>query len=165
MSALFFFFLWKSKYGPPAVELMFVCHQNLNIYFSFCRQLFLTETMVAAILKMYFFGTALSVLAVLYEIADSVGGLMHVQDHHYLQELNQQTDRDISSNNWRGRPVTKNIGSWEDRHVVVFGHVLQLHLEGHGMFTYVDLWSKWFFLFGHFFVAHCLLSCLVAAIV
>lgn len=67
--------------------------------------------MVAAILKMYFFGTALSVLAVLYEIADSVGGLMHVQDHHYLQELNQQTESDISSNNWRGRPVTKNIGS------------------------------------------------------
>lgn len=127
---------------------MFVFHQNLNIYFSFCRQLFLTETMVAAILKMYFFGTALSVLAVLYEIADSVGGLMHVQDHHYLQELNQQTERDISSNNWGGRPVTKNIGSWEDRHVVVFGHVLQLsgrtwnvHLCGFMVQMVLSVWA------------------------
>lgn len=68
--------------------------------------------MVAAILKMYFIGTALSVLAVLYGIVDSFGGLMYVQDHRYILELDQQTKRQVSSSDHRrGSAVTKNIGS------------------------------------------------------
>lgn len=68
--------------------------------------------MVAAILKMYFIGTALSVLAVIYGLVDSFGGLMYVQDHNYVLELDQRTERQLSSGGPRkGSPVTKNIGS------------------------------------------------------
>ncbi|KAK9525744.1 hypothetical protein VZT92_016426 [Zoarces viviparus] len=68
--------------------------------------------MVTAVLKMYFIGTALSVLAVLYGIVDAFGGLMYVQDHHYITDLDQQTQRQLSSGSHRrGSPPTKNIGS------------------------------------------------------
>ncbi|KAK1906444.1 Hypoxia-inducible lipid droplet-associated protein [Dissostichus eleginoides] len=56
---------------------------------------FTTGAMVAAVLKLYLIGTALSVLAVFYVIVDSFGGLMYVQDDHYTTD--QQTQRQISS--------------------------------------------------------------------
>lgn len=74
--------------------------------------------MVAAVLKLYFIGTALSVLAVFYVIMDSFGGLMYVQDDHYTTDQqtqrqissDQQTQRQISSDHNRKRShVTKNI--------------------------------------------------------
>lgn len=68
--------------------------------------------MVAAVIKLYLIGTALSVLAVIYGIVDSFGGLMYVQDHEYLLELDHQTEGQLSSSNQeRGPSVTKNIGS------------------------------------------------------
>jgi len=68
--------------------------------------------MVAAVLTLYFVGTALSFLAVLYGIVDSFGGLMYAQDHHYLMDLDQQTRRPLSSGSHRrGSPPTKNICS------------------------------------------------------
>lgn len=68
--------------------------------------------MVAAVLKMYFIGTALSVLAVLYGIVDSFGGLMYVQNQHYISELDHQTQRQDSSRTRRSASsLTKNIGS------------------------------------------------------
>lgn len=51
--------------------------------------------MVLTALKLYFVGTALTVLAVLYEIADSCGGLMYAQNHH-LQDVEH---RQRSTNN------------------------------------------------------------------
>lgn len=70
--------------------------------------------MVAAVLKMYFIGTALSVLAVLFGLADSVGGLMYHQNHHYTEEPVHQTKtqrQDSSASHRRGSLVTKHIGS------------------------------------------------------
>ncbi|CAJ1054727.1 hypothetical protein EXN66_Car020853 [Xyrichtys novacula] len=68
--------------------------------------------MVAAVLKLYFIGTALSVLAVFYGIVDSFGGLMYVQDRHYVLGLDHHTQRQMTSDNQqRGSSVTKNIGS------------------------------------------------------
>ncbi|KAG8005596.1 hypothetical protein GBF38_001499 [Nibea albiflora] len=71
--------------------------------------------MVAAVLKLYFIGTALSVLAVLFEIVDSFGGLMFVQeDRNYVRELEQQekTQRPVCPcDHQRGSSVTKHIGS------------------------------------------------------
>ncbi|KAK7886138.1 hypothetical protein WMY93_025759 [Mugilogobius chulae] len=51
-------------------------------------------TMVAAVLKLYFIGTALTVLAVLYGIVDSIGGLMYAQDQRYFLELHGEKQRD-----------------------------------------------------------------------
>lgn len=70
--------------------------------------------MVPAVLKLYFFGTVLSVLAVLYGIVDSFGGLMYVQDHDYLLELENQTktrSQTSSCSHRRGSAVNKRIGS------------------------------------------------------
>lgn len=68
--------------------------------------------MVVAVLKLYFIGTALTVLAVIYGLVDSFGGLMYVQDHHYVLELDHQTQRQLSSRNHERRSsLTKNIGS------------------------------------------------------
>lgn len=68
--------------------------------------------MVAAVLKMYFIGTLLSVFAALLGMVDPIGGLMYVQDRHYTVELDQQTQRRLSSSDHQGRSsVTKNIGS------------------------------------------------------
>lgn len=69
--------------------------------------------MVPAVLKLYFIGTALSVLAVLYEMVDSIGGLMYVQDHPYMLELQHQTETPSkdSSSRRSGSSVTKRIGS------------------------------------------------------
>lgn len=71
--------------------------------------------MVAAVLKLYFIGTALSVLAVLFEIVDSFGGLMFVQaDRNYIRELEQQEKTRTSvcpCEHQRGSSVTKNVGS------------------------------------------------------
>ncbi|KAM7367165.1 hypothetical protein PAMP_015089 [Pampus punctatissimus] len=66
--------------------------------------------MVTAVLKIYFIGTALTVLAVLYGIVDSFGGLMYVQDPHYILELDHETIQ-TSSNHERRSSVTKNINS------------------------------------------------------
>ena len=64
--------------------------------------------MAAAVLKMYFIGTALSVFAVIYAIVDSFGGLMYVQDQNYTLELYQQTHRELSpTNHRRGSCVEK----------------------------------------------------------
>lgn len=52
---------------------------------------FTMGAMVSAVLKLYFIGTALSVLAALYGMGDSFGGLMYVQDHQYMLELEHQT--------------------------------------------------------------------------
>lgn len=46
--------------------------------------------MVAAVLKLYFIGTALTVLAVIYGLVDSIGGHMYVQNHQYFLELRQE---------------------------------------------------------------------------
>lgn len=68
--------------------------------------------MVAAVLKLYFIGTALTVLAVFYGIVDSFGGLMYPQDRSYILELNHQTQTELSpSVRHRRSSVTKNIGS------------------------------------------------------
>lgn len=70
--------------------------------------------MVTAVLKLYFIGTALSILAVLFGIVDSFGGLMYVQDHHYTVELDHQskTQREASSSSHeRSASVAKHIGS------------------------------------------------------
>ncbi|MED6286324.1 hypothetical protein CHARACLAT_004813 [Characodon lateralis] len=68
--------------------------------------------MAAAILKLYAIGTALSVLAFIYGIADSFGGLMYAQNHHYIHGLDHQTQRQIQSRkDLRGPSVTRNIGS------------------------------------------------------
>lgn len=70
--------------------------------------------MVPAVLKLYFLGTVLSVLAVLYGIVDSFGGLMYVQDHDYLLELENQTKTQSQSPSCchrRGSAVNKHIGS------------------------------------------------------
>lgn len=67
-----------------------------------------------AVLKLYFFGTILSVLAVLYGIVDSFGGLMYVQDHDYLLELENQTktrSQTSPCSHRRGSAVNKHIGS------------------------------------------------------
>ncbi|KAK7886137.1 hypothetical protein WMY93_025758 [Mugilogobius chulae] len=53
--------------------------------------------MVAAVLKLYFIGTALTVLAVLYGIVDSIGGLMYAQDQRYFLELHGEKQRDSES--------------------------------------------------------------------
>lgn len=45
--------------------------------------------MLPSILKLYFFGTILSVLAVLYSLVDSFGALAHLQDHSYTWELEE----------------------------------------------------------------------------
>lgn len=67
---------------------------------------------MAAVLKLYFIGTALTVLAVIYGLVDSFGGLMYVQNHDYILELDHQTQRELSSSNRQRRSsVTKNIGS------------------------------------------------------
>lgn len=67
---------------------------------------FAVGAVVSAVLKLYFIGTALSVLAALYGMVDSFGGLMYVQDHQYVLELEHQikTQRQASSR-------TKHIGS------------------------------------------------------
>ncbi|KAF3705162.1 hypothetical protein EXN66_Car020853 [Channa argus] len=66
----------------------------------------------AAVLKLYFIGTALTFLAVLYGLVDSFGGLMYVQDHDYMLYMDHQTQRELTSSNHRkGSSVTKNIGS------------------------------------------------------
>lgn len=68
--------------------------------------------MVTSVLKLYLIGTAMTVLAVLYGIVDSFGGLMYVQNHHYVLELDHQTQRQLSSpGHERGSSVTRNIGS------------------------------------------------------
>lgn len=65
----------------------------------------------AAVLKLYAIGTALSLLAFIYGIADSFGGLMYAQNHHYIHELDQQTQRQIPSGAHVQRAsVTRNIG-------------------------------------------------------
>lgn len=46
--------------------------------------------MVPPVVKLYLFGTLLSVLALFYELLDSFGGLMYVQDPHNLVELQEQ---------------------------------------------------------------------------
>ncbi|KAK2859021.1 hypothetical protein Q5P01_003641 [Channa striata] len=73
---------------------------------------FIGAMVAAAVLKLYFIGTALTFLAVLYGLVDSVGGLMYVQDHDYILYLDHQTQRELTSTNHRrGQSVTKNIGS------------------------------------------------------
>ncbi|KAM3587342.1 uncharacterized protein V6R79_002601 [Siganus canaliculatus] len=70
--------------------------------------------MVAAVLKLYFIGTALSVLAVLFGIVDSFGGLMYVQDHHYILELDQQKKQQTqasSSTDQRRSSLPKRISA------------------------------------------------------
>ncbi|AWO98115.1 HILPDA domain containing protein isoform 2 [Scophthalmus maximus] len=68
--------------------------------------------MVPAILKVYLIGTVLTVLAVFYGIVDSFGGLMYAQDHNYMLERDEQTQRQLSTRNrQRGSHVTKGIGS------------------------------------------------------
>lgn len=72
--------------------------------------------MVPAVLKLYFFGTALSVLAVLFEIANSFGGLMYPQDQHYILELQQQQKKEGRQepeglHHQRSLVPTKRIGS------------------------------------------------------
>ncbi|KAF7656171.1 hypothetical protein LDENG_00045610 [Lucifuga dentata] len=67
--------------------------------------------MMPAILKMYFIGTALAVLAVIFDIVDSFGGLMYVQDHCYTTKPDHQMQRQLSSNHQRRSAVTKQIGS------------------------------------------------------
>lgn len=86
-----------------------------SFLFLSCSQLSLTTgAMVAAVLKVYFIGTALSVLAVLFGLADSVGGLMYHQNRHYTAEPVHQTKtqrQDPSASHRRGSLVTKHIGS------------------------------------------------------
>ncbi len=82
--------------------------------YSFAFSVPVTRAMVAAVLKIYFLGTALSVLAVLFGLADSIGGLMYEQDHQYMLGLDHQTKTRTqvpSSNHQRGSSVTKHIGS------------------------------------------------------
>lgn len=68
--------------------------------------------MLAAVLKLSAIGTALSVLAFIYDIADSVGGLMYAQNPHYINGLDHQTQRQIPCRtNLQGSSVTKNTGS------------------------------------------------------
>lgn len=70
--------------------------------------------MVTAVLKLYFIGTALSVLAVIYGIVDSFGGLMYEQNHRYMWDLHQQTQTETqpsSISHRRGSAVTRNTGS------------------------------------------------------
>lgn len=67
---------------------------------------------MAAVLKLYFIGTALTVLAVIYGLVDSFGGLMYVQNHDYILEVDHHMQRELSSSNRQRRSsVTKNIGS------------------------------------------------------
>lgn len=73
---------------------------------------FCVGAMVSAVLKLYVIGTALTVLAVLYGLVDSFGGLMYVQNHNYMLEVDRHTQRAPSSSNRQRRlPMTKNIGS------------------------------------------------------
>lgn len=52
--------------------------------------MFLTlDTMIPAILTLYFIGTFVSVLAVFYSMADSIGALAHPQDHSSMWELEE----------------------------------------------------------------------------
>lgn len=63
--------------------------------------------MVSAILKMYFLGAALSVFAVLYDIVDSFGGQMYVQDQRYMSEPSPASP----GTHPRGAAVTRHIGA------------------------------------------------------
>lgn len=68
--------------------------------------------MVPPVIKLYLFGTLLTVLAVLYEMLDSFGGLMYVQDHYDLVQLQNQTkthhqSRVSSSSQQRGSKSIK----------------------------------------------------------
>lgn len=71
--------------------------------------------MVPPVVKLYLFGTLLSVLALLYEMLDSFGGLMYVQDPHYVVELQAQTKaqqgRASSCSPRRGSDQAKNMNS------------------------------------------------------
>lgn len=68
--------------------------------------------MVAAVIPLYFFGTALSVLAVLYGIVDSFGGLMYVQDCPHVMDFDWQTQWQLSPGRQRrASPPAKNVGS------------------------------------------------------
>lgn len=71
--------------------------------------------MVPPVVKLYLFGTLLSVLALLYEMLDSFGGLMYVQDPHYLVELQEQTkaqqSQSSSCSQQRGSDQAKHINS------------------------------------------------------
>lgn len=52
--------------------------------------MFLTlNTMIPAILKLYFIGAFVSVVAVFYSMVDSVGALAHHQDHSSVWELEE----------------------------------------------------------------------------
>ena len=68
--------------------------------------------MMTDVLKMFFIGTAFTVLAALMGMVDSFGGLMYVQDAdpaEYLQ-LDSSTDIRMSSTHSRGSGSTKRIG-------------------------------------------------------
>lgn len=47
-------------------------------------------TMIPAFFTLYFIGTFVSVLAVFYSMADSIGALAHHQDHSSMWELEEK---------------------------------------------------------------------------
>lgn len=66
----------------------------------------------AAVLKLYAIGTLLSVIAVIFDLGNSVGGLMYSPDYRYIDETNHQTHGELRSwDRLRGRSVNKNVGS------------------------------------------------------
>lgn len=76
-----------------------------------CSQVpFILGAMIPAVPKLYFVGTMLSILALLYSIVDSFGGLMYIQVHPYMLEL-EQAKKTTSSTQRRGRSATKHICS------------------------------------------------------
>lgn len=77
-------------------------------------QMFLTlATMIPAILKLYFIGTFVIVLAVFYSMADSIGALAHPQDHSSMWELKEMKAEKKSPPGPRpgGRSAAKHVNS------------------------------------------------------